>query len=215
MANGDLNDGAMVQRALAQAFTIGDPLILAADGGARVARHFGLKLDAVLGDLDSLGADEAARLAAQDNTVIHRYPEEKAETDLEIALKWAAAQGVTWMRVLGAVGGRLDQTLSNVYLLALPELEGVDLALVAGAQETRLLRPGEHCIAGVPGDTISLIPLNGSVQGVRTEHLYYPLHDETLAFGPARGISNVLQAEVGRIWLRAGLLLLVHTVGRA
>jgi thiamine pyrophosphokinase len=45
--------------------------------------------------------------------------------------------------------------------------------------------------------------------------LYYPLRGETLAFGPARGISNVMTAAHAQITTSEGTLLLVHTEGRA
>jgi thiamine pyrophosphokinase len=126
-----------------------------------------------------------------------------------------AQRGVTWIRVIGGIGDRLDQTLSNVYLLALPELVGRDARLVAGTQSAWVISPGESVIRGAKGDTVSLIPLGGAAQGVRTEDLYYPLVDEPLYFGPARGISNVMQEDMARVWLREGLLLVVHTLGRA
>ena len=124
-----------------------------------------------------------------------RHPAEKDETDLELALLWAVEQGANWLRMIGATGGRIDQTMSNIYLLALPILDGCDVKLVAGKQALWLARPGETRIGGAVGDTISLIPLNGTVRGVRTENLYYPLKDEDLYFGPARGVSNVMTAE--------------------
>ncbi|HLU10926.1 MAG TPA: hypothetical protein VK003_14745, partial [Oceanobacillus sp.] len=71
-ANGDINDGQMVQRAISFA---PDSLIIAADGGARVAAHFGLSIDAVIGDMDSLSEAEIATLAAE--AEILRYPEAK------------------------------------------------------------------------------------------------------------------------------------------
>ncbi|MBC8100421.1 MAG: thiamine diphosphokinase [Armatimonadetes bacterium] len=210
-ANGDINDGAMVQQALAHAH---QPQVIAADGGARAALYFGYLPDLVIGDLDSLSAVEVSSLAAQGVT-IQRHPAEKDETDLELALKVAVQQGATWLRIIGAVGDRADQTLANFYLLALPELAGRDVAFVAGKQAIRLLRAGEHQLSGAIGDTLSLLPLGGAVHGVRTDGLRYPLHDETLAFGPARGVSNVMQRDQVTVQLREGVLLVVHTVGRA
>jgi thiamine pyrophosphokinase len=113
------------------------------------------------------------------------------------------------------VGDRLDQTLSNVYLLALPAGEGIDARMVAGKQQTWLLNPGENQIDGAVGDTLSLLPLTGAARGVRTENLYYPLRGEWLVFGPTRGISNVLTAPHARVWVEEGTLLAVHTIGRA
>jgi thiamine pyrophosphokinase len=50
---------------------------------------------------------------------------------------------------------------------------------------------------------------------VRTTGLAYPLHNETLKFGPARGVSNVMDGHSAEISLETGWLLLIHTEGKA
>ncbi len=210
-ANGSIEDGEMVERAIASA---PDALIVAADGGVRVVAHYHLTPNTVIGDMDSLSPGELEALAAQ-KADIRRYPAEKNETDLELALMYAAEQGADWLRVIGATGGRIDQMMSNIYLMTLPVLAGRDVQMVAGKQAIWLARPGRHEIAGAAGDTISLIPLNGMVRGVQTENLYYPLRDEDLFFGPARGVSNVMNGEQAAVSVREGVLLVVHTIGRA
>jgi thiamine pyrophosphokinase len=209
-ANGKPKQGTMVSRALAQA---DGALLVAADGGARVAWHYALKPHVVIGDMDSVSQAELAQLE-KDGAKILQYPAEKNETDLELALLYAAEQGANWMRVLGAIGGRFDQMLANVYLLALPALEHVDIALVARKQMIRLLRAGEHELKGQAGDTISLIPISGDVR-VSTKDLQYPLRDETLHFGPARGISNVMEKSSAFVSIAEGVLIMVHTEGKA
>lgn len=210
-ANGDVNDGSMVRCALAGADT--DTLIIAADGGARVARFYGFDPQIVVGDMDSLTEDEL-QVFVDGGAEIVRHPPEKDETDLELALTLAAERGATWIRVVGGVGHRIDQTMANIYLLGLDILDPLDVSMVAGEQEMWVLRCCDHEIIGTPGDTISLIPVGGPVEGVTTEGLYYPLNDETLHFGPARGISNVLEGNRGTIYVREGVLLVVHTFGR-
>jgi thiamine pyrophosphokinase len=210
-ANGQPNDGVMVRRTFDRA---GDALIIAADGGAYVADHYDYRVNAVIGDMDSLDPDVIIMLE-QRGAEILEHPREKDETDLELALKWAVKQNVTWLRIIGGIGGRFDQMMANVYLLALPELRGVDAGLAAGNQMIYLLHPGTHTLHGETGDTVSLIPIGGSASGVSTQQLKYPLRGETLYFGPARGISNVMLADTATISLTEGLLLVVHTVGRA
>lgn len=210
-ANGDLNPGCAVQAALDHA---PDAIVVAADGGARLALACDHVPDVVVGDMDSLSAGEQADLAAR-GAALEQYPAAKDENDLELALLAAVARGATWIRVIGVLGDRLDQTLANITLLALADLAGRDVRLVAGEQTTWLVGPGTHDLHGAPGDTISLVPLAGDASGVRTEGLEYPLRDETLAFGPARGVSNVMQAELARVTLAAGSLVVVHTSGRA
>ncbi len=210
-ANGDVYDGSMVRDALRKASA---PHVIAADGGARVATYYGWRVQTVVGDFDSLSAEEQAELHADDTEFIN-FPPEKDYTDLELALKLARERGADWIRIIGGAGNRLDQTIGNMYLLALPELEGCDVRLLAGNQAVWLVHPGTHTVQGDEGDTISLIPLGGAVHGIRTQGLYYPLHGETLAFGPARGISNVLTQAQATVSTEEGVLLVIHTKGRA
>jgi thiamine pyrophosphokinase len=203
-ANGDLNDGPAVRAALEAA---PGALVVAADGGARHARALELPVHALVGDLDSLGWVPAG-------AEVQRTSPEKDETDLELALLLAVERGANWIRVLGAVGDRLDQTLGNVMLLALPALRGRDVRLVSGRQTAWLVQ-GHTVIEGQAGDTLSLLPLGGDAEGVRTEGLSYPLRGETLRFGPARGMSNVLAGARAEVWVGRGRLLAVFTPGRA
>ncbi|MGQ0601251.1 MAG: hypothetical protein ACT4QE_06085, partial [Anaerolineales bacterium] len=76
-----------------------------------------------------------------------------------------------------------------------------------------LLRPPGGEARGAVGDTLSLIPLNGDAEGVTTRGLQYSLRGETLAAGPARGVSNVLTETTARVEVRAGMLLAVLTKG--
>lgn len=209
-ANGDSLDGPMVRRMLQSPAQ----WVIAADGGARVALYYGYVPHVVIGDFDSLTDDEQHDLESRGVSLL-RYPAEKDETDLELALQWAARQGAESICVVGGIGDRLDQTLANVYLLALPELRAIDVELVAGRQSTRLVSAGTHTLSGTAEDTLSLLPLGGAVHGVTTDGLKYPLTNETLAFGPARGVSNVMLDHRATLTFNDGLLLVIHTLGRA
>lgn len=211
-ANGDLKPGEMVDRARQEAGP--DALIIGADGGVRHILALGLAPHVVIGDMDSITEADLARCRALGASVLTSSPA-KDETDLELALLHAAEEGATWIRIVGAMGGRLDQTLANILLLTLPALAGRDARLVAGRQMAWVLGPGEHAIRGAAGDTLSLVPLGGDAGPVTTDGLDYPLRGETLVFGPARGISNVFSGEAARVSLEAGRLLAVFTPGRA
>lgn len=180
--------------------------IIAADGGTRHALAAGLTPAHVIGDLDSLDATLRARLEAA-GTEFHVHPPAKDETDLELALLWATEQSAEAILVLGALGGRPDQELANSLLLALPALAGREVLLVSGEWAIRCIRGGETLILrGAPGDTVSLIPLGGDACGVTTTGLRYPLRDETLRFGPARGVSNVMAGEEATVTVCEGMV---------
>jgi thiamine pyrophosphokinase len=203
-ANGRLTD-VQAARDLLRA----DDLVIAVDGGTRHARKVGVVPQLVIGDLDSLTIPEQNRLRSS-GAQIRSFPPRKDETDLELALLHAASEGVDSIVLLAALGGRLDQTIANLLLLALPQLDGIDVRVVEGSQVTFLIRR-EGLIEGQPGDTVSLIPLGGDAVGVTTEGLEWRLDGDTLHFGPARGVSNVLMAEQASVCVRQGLLLCVVT----
>jgi thiamine pyrophosphokinase len=210
-ANGDLNFGPTVEAARN---VPGAALIVVADGGLRNALTCNRYPDIIVGDMDSIDPGDLAE-AEQRGVEIHRASTDKDETDLELALLIAAKRGCDPIRIFGAIGDRLDQTIGNVYLLALPELRDRDTRLVSGKQTAWLAYPGEHIIVGEPGDTISLLPIGAEITGILTDRLKYPLRRETLLFGPARGMSNVLLANEARVTFDSGLLLIIHTIGQA
>lgn len=210
-ANGELNDGPAVQAALDGAH---EALIIAADGGARLALACGVTPALVIGDLDSVPPDTLARLEAQ-GAQVERVPAEKDETDLELALLEAVRRGADAITLIGAAGGRLDHMLANFYLLAMPDLRGLNVRAVSGSQALWLAWPGEHVLHGAPGDLISLIPVTPEASDIVTEGLEYPLRGETLHVGAARGVSNVMLGASARFTLGGGLLFVVHTMERA
>lgn len=182
--------------------------VIAADGGALPLLHIGVLPQVVIGDMDSLDEAALGQLTSS-GAELHRFRRDKDETDLELALVYAAAIGASTIDVIGALGGRWDHTLANVALLALPELQGRKVRLLADKQTLTLVRD-TAVIEGHVGDTVSLIPLTGAVHGITTRGLQYPLHDATLSFERARGVSNVLLEPPGEVRIGSGLLLLIH-----
>lgn len=200
VANGELSDHARLKELWLRA-----NLRVAADGGARNARIY-LKIapHVVIGDMDSL--DEETRAWLEKNSCeFIEHPPAKDATDLELALQLAQTRGADDITVLGAFGGRADQFIANALLLT--RQKGMRSA--DGACEMWVGR-GSDVIHGKKGDTVSLIPLDSCVEGVTTENLEYPLHDETLERGGTRGISNVMTGERAHVVWSSGMLLIVH-----
>lgn len=187
-------------------------LVVGADGGARAARSLGLTLDAVVGDGDSLAADELPGFRAA-GIEIEAWPTSKDASDLELAVERALRADPRRIVLLGAFGGgRLDHLLANVWLLGLPALRGRDVAALDATARVRLLTgPGSIELVGRADDLVTLIPFGGDAAGVTTEGLAYPLSDEPLPVGPSRGLSNVRSAPAAVVSVRAGRLLIIET----
>jgi thiamine pyrophosphokinase len=196
----------------------GVTLVVAADGGTRSAAPLGLRLDLIVGDLDSIDPIALERLAA-DGVPIERAPADKDETDTELAVLAAIGRGATRLTIVGGLGGpRLDHELANVALLALPALGDRPARLLDGNVRISLVTaPGPDGRAvradleGPIGALVSLIPWGGDVTGVTTSGLRYPLIEEALPAGPARGISNLRTTVGASVEVGSGRLLVIES----
>jgi len=184
-------------------------LIIAADGGAAVALAHGVQPHVVVGDMDSLAPDVLDDLQ-RDSVELVTFPPRKDETDLELALLEALRRGATDITILSALGGRLDHTLGNLYLLTMPELKGRRVRTVDGNVEVFAIWDRTE-LRGRAGDTVSLIPLTQEVAGIETRGLEYPLRRESLFMGPGRGISNAMVGKRAHVSIGKGILLAVVT----
>jgi thiamine pyrophosphokinase len=193
-------------------------LVIAADGGARHASGLGLAIDLWVGDGDSLDAEGMAALVASGVPMQHASSD-KDESDTELAVRAAIQRGAGGLIIVGGLGGaRIDHALANIGLLAMPEIAGMHAALLDHRSRITLVRaPGEggarvrHQLPGRAGDIVSLLPLGAGVTGVTTRGLAYPLADEPLPAGPARGLSNVRTTTDAEVTVSSGLLLVVES----
>jgi thiamine pyrophosphokinase len=190
-------------------------MVIAADGGARLARDLGVAIDQWVGDGDSLRGDELEELRAA-GVPIELAPADKDESDTELAVLAAVARGATDITILGGLGGlRVDHALANVALLAHPSLATCTARILSDGARVRLVGgPATVELPGTPGDLVSLLPFGGDADGVTTTDLRFPLRDERLEAGRARGLSNVRLTTVARVSLRKGRLLVVETPAR-
>jgi thiamine pyrophosphokinase len=193
-------------------------LVIAADGGARNATRLGVTIDLWVGDGDSLDADGMAALQAS-GVPMDRANEDKDESDTELAVRAAIQRGAASVIIVGGLGGsRIDHALANIGLLAMVELAGMDAALLDARSRITLVRapradglPTHRELPGRVGDIVSLLPIGPGVTGVTTHGLRYPLVDEPLPEGPARGLSNVRTSTAAAVTVASGLLLVVES----
>jgi thiamine pyrophosphokinase len=185
-------------------------LVIAVDGGSRHCLSLGILPGILIGDLDSTDP-ELVEKWRQEGVEIIQHPEDKDQTDLELALMLAQTRGAGKIVVHGAIGGRLDMTFGNLGLLAHPQLN-TPTTLINGREEVHLLHPGEMLtLVGEPGDLVSLLPVQPGDSIVSTIGLLYALKNESLKFGFTRGISNQLTGTRGTVHLDSGLLAVIHT----
>jgi thiamine pyrophosphokinase len=190
----------------------GADLIVAADGGALALEKWGVVPHAIVGDLDSLGMERAVEYGAKGVRVVPFSPE-KDESDLELAIAYALDAKADELVLLGVLGGaRFDHEMANALLIAADAYRGRRMRAVHGDITVRALHGGHELeLEGEVGDVVTLLAVNGDVEGVRTHGLRYPLTSETLAFGVARGLSNLVLSAGASVACDRGVLLVIET----
>ena len=187
------------------------PLVIAADSGVGHALALGLRVDLVIGDLDSADPADVERAVAA-GARVDRHPADKDATDLELALDAARALGATEVTVLGVGGGRLDHLLAN--LLLVTHAAYAELTIDACVDDTRIsvVRTARQ-LTGAVGSTVTLLPIGGPARGVSTTGLRWTLTDAELTPASTLGVSNEIVESPANILVREGVLLAIQPHG--
>jgi thiamine pyrophosphokinase len=186
-----------------------DDFLIAVDGGSKHLRAINILPHLLIGDLDSISKKDLV-IYKREGIKTLQFPRNKDKTDLELALDETKNQGFLEILIIGALGGRLDQTLGNIALLLQPKLENCQIHLDDGRDEVWLIKEKMR-ITGKVGDRISLLAINGPAEGIVAYGLKFPLKNETLYPYQTRGISNMMLSDSIHITLNKGSLLCIHT----
>ena len=182
-------------------------LVVAADSGAHHAESLGLRVDVVIGDMDSIDPTALVAIQALGARVVS-HPSDKNETDAELALTFAASQDVRRLIVVGSGGGRLDHQLSLFSLLFHQSLTDIHVEARIGGSRSFPIREGEsRTIDCRDGDIVGLLPFGGDTHGITTEGLQWPLRNESLFVTASRGVSNRALGSNFLVAVRTGRLL--------
>lgn len=186
-----------------------DDFIICADGSINFVWRLGLKVQMLVGDMDSADQNILAEFVEAGGQ-IKRFPAEKNESDLELAIIEAIKMCPEKIVIFGALGKRLDHLFANLVLLDLPLRAGIESLILEENYEI-LLTDQDIEIKGDPESQLSIFPLDGPVRILKTEGLKYSLHNESLYVGAARGLSNQFTGDKAKITIESGKLLVIKS----
>jgi thiamine pyrophosphokinase len=205
ISGGCLGDQSFFQRKIAG---MGNSLIICCDGGVCHLQQTGIKPDVIIGDMDSIDPAKLASYTEQGVKII-KYPASKDYTDTELALDHAINLKPEAIYIWGALGGRIDHTLANVFLLEKSKALSIKTYLIDEYCEVFLLN--DNVVFGKSaGQTVSLIALSPQVEGITLRGFLYPLDDAILRMGESRGLSNIIKEDDAAVSARSGNLLVIH-----
>jgi thiamine pyrophosphokinase len=192
-------NGMPVSLELLRSLASDSDIVVAADGGHHHAIEADIAVDAVVGDLDSIGPARA-QLAVG---VLHEDANPNA-TDLQKAVEYALASGATIVRIACAGGGRADHALANLSILTM--FRGRGAVTIVDDQFEVSLVDGRSVIEAPAGTVVSLVAI-GLCTGVSTTGMRWDLADHTLPFSPY-GVHNEVRESPASVAVATGDLLL-------
>ncbi|WP_105159340.1 thiamine diphosphokinase [Streptococcus suis] len=179
-------------------------------GSLRLLDHF-LPLDWAIGDFDSVTSEELGQIREMAEWFL-RAPVEKDDTDLELALKEIfKAYPQAQVRIYGALGGRMDHMMANLFLAAEPDLAAFmeQIELVDSQNIVRFRPAGQHRLSPIAGmKYISFMPSDQSRLTIR--HAKYPLDASNYFFKKCYASNEFIDRDID-IQLDQGYVVLIYS----
>lgn len=187
-----------------------DALVVAADSGYDNAKALGYaeRCDFIVGDFDSTKEHTFCSRAK-----IVRVPAEKDETDTQLAINIALKNGADDIFIIGGLSGRLDHTLSNLYLLESLTKDGISACIYDGKNRVRYLKERSSLL--VPKSEykyFGLIPSDKEVKGVIIQGAKYNLNNAKLTRNDSSfAISNEVNENLAMVSCKKGGLFVIES----
>ena len=177
--------------------------VVACDGATYQCLENQVKMQTVIGDMDSLSTEIQTQIQSDSNVQFLRQ-EGQDENDLAKALKWANSCGASSIEVIGIEGGDLAHQFAAV--LALCEVS-VNARLHTSQSTIQLLQKEGYKNCSIEKNTLFSLFSIGGVQGINITGAKWNLMDEVLQPG-TQGLHNQTLDECLKINFTSGQLLL-------
>lgn len=180
-----------------------DDYFIYCDCGLNHEKFLGFAPDLVIGDFDSHYKPENL------NCEIIVLPRVKDDTDTIFAVKEALRRGFDNFVLVGAVGGRMDHTFGNVYILLMLKANNAEAVILDDYSEMKIISAGETVRVKSGCKFFSLINISGIAKGITIRNAKYNLDGAEITPEYQYGISNEVSGNEAEISLKAGNLLLI------
>ena len=185
--------------------------VIASDRGLEVLDKYNVKPNYIIGDFDSINKRILDKYINNKDIAIKNLNPEKDYTDTHMAIKLAIELKSTDITILGAIGNRIDHTISNIHVLKETIDKAIESRIKDRRNEIQLINKKTILRINKNYKYISLIPLTTKASGVTLKGFKYPLSNATLEIGHSIGVSNEQIEEIAVIDLKEGILILIKS----
>lgn len=183
-------------------FPRADDFVIAADAGFQVLEQYGINMDLVIGDFDSLSY-------IPEHEKVRVLKREKDDTDMRAAVLEGMKAGYETFHIYGGTGGRIEHTIANIQLLAELSSGGRRGFLFGKDYIITALTNGTFVFPDKVFGYVSVFAHSDRAEGVWLKGLKYELQDAVLTNSYPLGVSNELIGKESSVSVRNGTLLIV------
>ena len=184
--------------------------IIAVDRGLEILDELNIKPNYIIGDFDSVDKEVLKRYE-NINIPITYLKAEKDYTDTHEAIKLAIEIGSKEITIIGAIGTRIDHSLSNINILK-ETLDKNITAKIVNENNQIMLIDKETIIKKYDNyKYISIIPLTTKISGISLKGFKYSLENAEINIGESIGISNEQIEDEATIKIEEGIAVLVFS----
>ena len=176
------------------------PLVVVLDSAMVRVMELDIKVDVLLGDFDRGFDPEIYKISQYPIEIVHAPDQNK--TDLEKAFDYLIERKIPAVNVVWATGRRADHTITNLTNMA--RYRNLLKIVILDDHSKVFLLPKKFEKWYTANTPISLIPI-GTVTGIYSENLFYPLKNDNLTIGYRTGSSNHVAQD--------GLVTILHDEG--
>ena len=176
-------------------------LVIAADGGYDYLTEAGIRVDLLVGDMDSI-----KQIPNNVNRIL--LCKEKDDTDTLAAVRAGLEKGYREFRIYCATGSRMSHTYANIQVLEFLAKQKKTGLLISDGNISTVIHNEERIIENGTG-YISIFSLSPSTT-VTISGLKYNIKDKVLTSDFPIGVSNEFIGKTAKIHAQNGSLLIIY-----
>lgn len=213
VSNGRIDDYSKIREILIERYDFNDKtFIISADGATSSCKKIRICPDVIIGDMDSASQKDIDYFSSKNNDLkFLKFPRKKDESDTQLAIDYAVKEGYDRIIIIGALGGRVDHCLANIFNLFSGSYDKAEIKIVSEDCEITVLKK-PAVISGQPGKEVSIFSMTPYTFFNNTSGLEYNLRDEKLLFSPIRGLSNKFTKSRAELDFSDGILLIIKQI---
>ena len=184
-------------------------VLLCADGGANYAYKYRKNPSYIIGDLDSIDNAVLEYFELEGINIV-KYNPEKDYTDFELILQKIDelekknGQRYETINILGALGKRIDLTLSNLFLM-----ENYPNITILSEDEEIFYKDESFSINNRKDYGFSIIPLDEIIKKLTLEGFKYETFDLDVERKVSRLVSNIIISDECKVTFEKGKMLVI------